>query len=111
MDQEIEVKFYLASPDALRQRVIAAGAELVQPRVLERNLRFDTEAMDLRAKAQVLRLNAPETLQALRESPAASFLGDALGPASVIVREGGLEKVRAALARLGCLTDLEELPQ
>jgi len=58
-----------------------------------------------------LRLNAPETLQALRESPAASFLGDALGPASVIVREGGLEKVRAALARLGCLTDLEELPQ
>ncbi|HOE35223.1 MAG: class IV adenylate cyclase [Chloroflexi bacterium] len=69
MDQEIEVKFYLASPDALRQRVIAAGAELVQPRVLERNLRFDTEAMDLRAKAQVLRLRADQTARLTFKGP------------------------------------------
>ncbi|HNW96013.1 MAG TPA: hypothetical protein PKL60_07485 [Anaerolineaceae bacterium] len=57
----------------------------------------------------VLRLRSPEALQALRESPAAGFLGEALGPASVIVHPGGLEKVRAALARLGTLSDVEEL--
>ena len=59
----------------------------------------------------MLRLSSPEALQALRDSPVASFLGDALGPVSVIVRPGGLEKVRAALARLGYLTDLEALPR
>ncbi len=59
----------------------------------------------------VLRLSSPEALQALRESPAASQLGDALGPVSVVVRPGGIEKVRAALARLGYLSDVEEPPK
>ncbi|MEL7645988.1 MAG: hypothetical protein AAGU04_06980 [Anaerolineaceae bacterium] len=59
----------------------------------------------------VLRLSSPEALRALRESPAANLLGDALGPVSVIVRPGGLEKVRAALARLGYLCNVEELPK
>jgi len=56
MDQEIEVKFYLADPAGFRQRVIEAGARLVQPRVLEQNLRFDTPDMRLRSRAEVLRL-------------------------------------------------------
>ena len=56
MDQEIEVKFYLANPGRLRQRVIDSGAELVQARVFEQNLRFDTPDMRLRSRAEVLRL-------------------------------------------------------
>ena len=42
MDQEIEAKFYLQDLAAFRQRLMAASARLIQPRVQETNLRFDT---------------------------------------------------------------------
>ncbi len=63
------------------------------------------------SQAWVLKLSAPEVLQALRDSPAASSLGEALSPVAVIVKPDGIEKVRMALARLGYLSDLESLPQ
>ncbi len=62
-------------------------------------------------QAWVLQLSAPEVLQALRDSPAAGSLGEALSPVAVIVKPDGIEKVRMALARLGYLSDLESLPQ
>jgi hypothetical protein len=62
-------------------------------------------------QAWVLQLSFPEVLQALRESPAASSLGEALSPVAVIVKPDGIEKVRMALARLGYLSDLESLPR
>ncbi len=62
-------------------------------------------------QAWVLQLSAPEVLQALRDSPAAGSLGEALSPVAVIVKPDGIEKVRMALARLGYLSDLENLPQ
>lgn len=55
----------------------------------------------------VLRLASPGILQALRDSPARNYLGESLGPVSVIVQPGGIEKVQAALARLGYLADME----
>lgn len=58
-------------------------------------------------RLNVLRLGSAEMLAALRESEAARFLGESLGPAVVIVKAGGEEKVRAALARLGYLADVE----
>lgn len=69
MDQEIEVKFYLADPEGLRQRVIDSGAELAQARVFERNLRFDTPEMSLRARAQVLRLRADQAAHLTFKGP------------------------------------------
>jgi hypothetical protein len=54
-------------------------------------------------RALVLRLSSPELLQALRNSRAARFLGDLLGPTTVIVRPGAGEKVLAALAEMGYL--------
>lgn len=82
------------------------------PSLLESLARWETKGREaVIERLWVLRLSSPEALQALRDSPVASFLGDALGPVSVIVRPGGLEKVRAALARLGYLTDLEALPR
>lgn len=79
MDQEIEVKFYLAEPEQFRQRVIDSGAELVQPRVFEQNLRFDTPEMSLRAQAQVLRLRADQAAHLTFKGPGQ-------------VREGVLER-------------------
>ena len=57
--------------------------------------------------AVVLRVETPRILQALRESPAGRFLGDPLGPTTVILNPGAEEKVSAALARLGYLADVE----
>jgi hypothetical protein len=57
--------------------------------------------------AVILRVDQPRILQALRESPAGRFLGDPLGPTTVILNPGAEEKVAAALARLGYLADIE----
>jgi hypothetical protein len=56
--------------------------------------------------AVVLRVEDPRILQALRDSPAERFIGDPLGPTSVILNPGTEEKVAAALARLGYLADM-----
>lgn len=55
----------------------------------------------------VLRLSSPELLQKLRASKAGRFLGDPLGPTSIIVRAGALNKVLAALAEMGYLAEVE----
>jgi adenylate cyclase class 2 len=54
--KELEVKFYLADLPALQRRLEACGAQLVQPRVHEINLRFDTPNQALQRSFQVLRL-------------------------------------------------------
>ena len=54
--QELEVKFYLPDYSALETRLKDVGAALVQPRVHEINLRFDTPAEELGRSLRVLRL-------------------------------------------------------
>ncbi len=53
---EVEAKFYVADLAGLKTRLAAAGAELVAARVLEHNLRFDTDGDKLKQARQVLRL-------------------------------------------------------
>jgi adenylate cyclase class 2 len=55
-DREQEVKFYLTDPPALQARLDQAGVHLVQPRIHEFNLRFDTAGNDLSREERVLRL-------------------------------------------------------
>jgi adenylate cyclase, class 2 len=55
-DQELDVKFYLSTLTGLAKRLEALNAELVQPRVYEINLRFDTPDMQLTRTFRVLRL-------------------------------------------------------
>ncbi len=54
--QETEVKFYIQDLKAVEAHVRDLGAQLVQPRVLEKNLRFDLPDARLRAEGRVLRL-------------------------------------------------------
>jgi len=54
----------------------------------------------------ILRLSRPEVLEELRKSKASRFLGEILGPTTVVVKPGAREKVVAALAELGLLTDI-----
>lgn len=53
---ETEIKFYAPDLEALRTRLDALGAPLVQPRVLERNIRYDTEDNEFTKSGTVLRL-------------------------------------------------------
>lgn len=55
----------------------------------------------------VLKLKSPEILQALKDSDAKTWLGESLGPVTVVLKKGGTEKVRASLARLGYLCDID----
>ncbi len=55
-DQELEVKFYLTSLAGLEDRLKGLNARLVQPRVHEVNLRFDTPDLQLTRTLRVLRL-------------------------------------------------------
>jgi hypothetical protein len=53
----------------------------------------------------VLRVNRPEVLEELRKSKAGRFLGEILGPTTVIVKKGAQSKVLAALAEMGLLAE------
>ncbi len=54
--QETEAKFYVAHLDRMTARLEELHARLVQPRVLETNLRFDLPDGSLTSNGQVLRL-------------------------------------------------------
>jgi adenylate cyclase, class 2 len=54
--QEIEAKFYVRDLKRIESRIRELDARLIQPRVLETNLRFDLPDGGLRSKGQVLRL-------------------------------------------------------
>ncbi len=55
-EREIEAKFYLSQLNDIRKRVLDRGGHLLVPRLLERNLRFDTPDGRLHANHEVLRL-------------------------------------------------------
>lgn len=125
--QELEVKFYVASLDAIEERLRRLGAQVHQPRTHEVNLRFDTPEGRLGDNFQVLRLRqdtaavmtykGPGEVQggvrARREiefqvsdlEAARQFL-EALGYQVVLM----YEKFRAVYALEGALVTLDEMP-
>jgi len=54
--QEIEAKFYVKDPQRVESRIREMDARLIQPRVLETNIRFDLPNSRLRSEGRVLRL-------------------------------------------------------
>lgn len=69
MPTEIEAKFYLPDLAALGKRLIELGANLIQARVFEKNLRFDTATMQLSAGRKVLRLRQDEKAHLTFKAP------------------------------------------
>jgi adenylate cyclase class 2 len=53
---EVEVKFFVPDLGAFRERLLAAGAELLKPRVFEKNVAFDTADSRLYQELKLLRL-------------------------------------------------------
>lgn len=77
-------------------------------KALERWHQHGTEAR--LERLLVLRLRTPDMLNMLRASRAARFLGEPLGPTTIIVKPGAQEKVLSILAEMGFLGEarLEE---
>ena len=67
---EIEVKFLVDDLVGWRERLLAAGAVLVKPRVYERNVRLDTADQALLQKWQLLRLRQDTAVRLTFKGPA-----------------------------------------
>lgn len=99
-NQELEVKFLIQDLAAVEQRLVNLGAELVQPRTFEVNLRFDTPDLSLSRNFRVLRLR-------LDTAARMTFKGPAHGEEGVRVRQEiefiveDFEKARVFLEALG----------
>jgi Helicase conserved C-terminal domain len=77
------------------------------PPVLVKSLkRWEVNGTEARAEMQiVLRVSRPEVLEELRKSKAARFLGEPLGPTTIVIKAGAQLKVMAAVAELGLLAE------
>ena len=72
--QELEIKLYLSNLAAFQNEVEELGGKLVEPRLHEINLRFDTPDGDLTSSAQVLRLRQDTAARMTYKGP-----GEAVG--------------------------------
>jgi adenylate cyclase class 2 len=99
-NQEIEVKFCVRSLSALADRLQQLGAAVAQPRVWERNLRFDTPDGDLRRANQVLRLRQ-DTAARMTYKGAGRITGGVQHRTEIELTVESLEQARALLEALG----------
>jgi len=82
-----------------------AAAE-IPPAFVKALKRWETNGTEARVEVQtVLRVSRPEVLEELHKSKAGRFLGETLGPVTVIVKPGAQSKVQGALAELGLLAE------
>ena len=77
------------------------------PPVLVKALkRWEANSTEAWAETQViLRVSRPEILKELRKSKAAKYLGEPLGPTTVIVKGGAMQKLAEAMTELGLLME------
>lgn len=83
----------------------------VPPALVKALKRWEVNGTEARAESQtILRVSRPEVLEELRASKAGRFLGEPLGPTTVIVKGEAIPKIAAALAEMGLLLDIHEPP-
>jgi hypothetical protein len=86
--------------------LLAKHSAGIPPVLVKALKRWEVNGTEARVERQVvLRVSRPEVLDELRKSKAARFLGESLGPTSVIVKAGAVSQVMAALAELGLLAE------
>lgn len=92
-------------------RLLAKNAAAEIPPTFIRALkRWELHGTEARVEVQTLiRVTRPEVLEELHKSKAERFLGETLGPVTVVVKPGAESKVLAALAELGLLG--EDIPE
>ena len=100
MMQELEAKFYLRNLSQIPGRLQAAGATIVRPRILETNLRFDTQDGDLDRKHQLLRLRKAHTVT-LTYKGAANVVGGASQRQEIETEVADFQVTKALIEALG----------
>jgi hypothetical protein len=87
--------------------ILRRHADSIPPNIITALDRWDERGTEVRIQdVTILRLGSPQILQALRSSRAARFLGDPLGPTTIIVKQGAEEKVLAVLTEMGYFGEL-----
>lgn len=89
--------------------ILQKHAAVIPPTLVKALERWEAQGSEARLEhLYVLRLGSAEILKQLRASRAARFLGEPLGPTTIIVKPGARDKVIAALAEMGFLGELKE---
>jgi adenylate cyclase class 2 len=99
-DQEIEVKFYITDLQRLEQRLQTLGAELIQPRTHEQNLRFDSPDGELGRTRQVLRLRQ-DRVASVTFKDAGNFEGGVRSRLEIEFQVNNFEAARKLFEALG----------
>ena len=98
--QEIEAKFYINNLPKIEARLQELEAHLIQIRVHEKNLRFDTPAQSLRKEGRVLRLRQDDAARMIYKGPSEKNEG-VLSRAEVEFIVEDFEKAKQFLESLG----------
>jgi len=104
-DQEIEIKLYLSNMAAFHRRVEEQGARLVEARIHEVNLRFDTPDGELTRTAQVLRLRQDNVAHLTYKSKGDTG-GDVYIRREIEFTVGDFQAARTFLEALGYIINL-----
>ncbi len=97
---ELEVKFYLSKRKALEEKLASKGGRLVESRVYEVNLRFDTPDLSLLARGELLRLRQDNKAR-LTYKGAGSELGGARLRQELEITVSDFDITRELLEALG----------
>jgi hypothetical protein len=89
------------------QALLDRNAKAVPPSLSRALERWDKQGCEARLERMVvLRVTSVEILQALRKSRASRFLSETLGPTTIAVKPGAVDRVLGALAELGYLGEI-----
>jgi hypothetical protein len=84
----------------------------IPPPMVKALKRWEANGTEARVESLlVLRVSRPEVLEEMRASKAGKFLSEILSPTAVVVKEGAIHNVMAALAELGLLAEVSALPK
>jgi hypothetical protein len=119
--RQIDVYIYRITPESLAvarkqglypshlikllQRFSATPIRPTLTRALERWEDTGTEAVI--ETVEVLRVSSPTVLSKLKETSAARFLGDPLGPTAVTIKPGARDSILRSLADIGYLAEIK----
>ena len=99
---EVEVKFLVDDLTLFRQNLLAEGAELIKPRIYERNVRFDTADEGLLQKWQLLRLRQDSIVRVTFKGPSAADMeSEAKVREELEVQVSDFETMASIFQRLG----------
>lgn len=99
--RETEIKLYVPDLAALDERLRAEGAELVQPRVYERNVRYDDEQRHLTGARKVLRLREDNGVRFTFKDDGAAADGGPFSRFEAEVTVSDFAAMEVILGRLG----------